>query len=306
MREAVATSLLVLTSTPRAPLVARAFGDGLPLDWSVIAPFTVATVLGSFVRPGSPAPARPAPPALLRDPPRRRRRLHRGSRSPEIGDHGPHARPRRRPEGGPPRLDDARRAPRNRVPARHLPVRRPTPRAGHRRRRARRPMRPTGCPRPAPPSRERSRSCRRTPHPGSTSTSEAAPARPSGPCTRDGPRCTAASSTRPPRPSPSAAGSRWQRRRGTRPRRPGSRSGSPPAWHFRPPTFTTVSCLLGELPAAVAGDVVDAALAASSTSVLVVEPGTPRGYAAVLAARDRALAAGGASSRPVRTPAPVR
>ena len=38
--------------------------------------------------------------------------------------------------------------------------------------------------------------------------------------------------------------------------------------------------------------VVDAALAASSTSVLVVEPGTPRGYAAVLAARVRALAAG--------------
>lgn len=56
--------------------------------------------------------------------------------------------------------------------------------------------------------------------------------------------------------------------------------------------LTTVSYLLGELPAAVAGDVVDAALAASSTSVLVVEPGTPRGYAAVLAARDRALAAG--------------
>jgi uncharacterized membrane protein YfcA len=49
MREAVATSLLVLTLNTASALVARAFGDGLALDWSVIAPFTVATVLGSFV-----------------------------------------------------------------------------------------------------------------------------------------------------------------------------------------------------------------------------------------------------------------
>lgn len=52
-----------------------------------------------------------------------------------------------------------------------------------------------------------------------------------------------------------------------------------------------VSYLLGELAEALQGSVVDAVATASPT-VLVVEPGTPRGYAAVLAARSRLTAAG--------------
>lgn len=55
--------------------------------------------------------------------------------------------------------------------------------------------------------------------------------------------------------------------------------------------LAVVSYLLGELPDALRGPVVDAAVAAAPW-VLVVEPGTPRGYAAVLAARSRLGAAG--------------
>ncbi len=52
-----------------------------------------------------------------------------------------------------------------------------------------------------------------------------------------------------------------------------------------------VSYVLGELADALQGSVVDAAATASPT-VLVIEPGTPRGYAAVLAARARLTTAG--------------
>lgn len=52
-----------------------------------------------------------------------------------------------------------------------------------------------------------------------------------------------------------------------------------------------VSYLLGELDDALQGPVIDAAATASPT-VLVIEPGTPRGYAAVLAARSRLVSAG--------------
>ena len=56
--------------------------------------------------------------------------------------------------------------------------------------------------------------------------------------------------------------------------------------------LVVVSYLLGELPEQVHAPVVDAATTAASRLVLVVEPGTPRGYAAVLAARARLTAAG--------------
>ena len=49
MREAVATSLLILTLNTGSALVARAVGEGIHVDWGMIAPFTVATVVGSFV-----------------------------------------------------------------------------------------------------------------------------------------------------------------------------------------------------------------------------------------------------------------
>ena len=52
-----------------------------------------------------------------------------------------------------------------------------------------------------------------------------------------------------------------------------------------------VSYVLGELDDALQVSVVDAAALAAPT-VLVIEPGTPRGYAAVLAARSRLTAAG--------------
>ena len=59
-----------------------------------------------------------------------------------------------------------------------------------------------------------------------------------------------------------------------------------------PADLAVVSYLLGELPDPLHAPVVDAALTAARTAVLVVEPGTPRGYAAVLAARSRLIAAG--------------
>ncbi len=56
--------------------------------------------------------------------------------------------------------------------------------------------------------------------------------------------------------------------------------------------LVVVSYLLGELAEPLQAPVVDAALGAASRLVLVVEPGTPRGYAAVLAARSRLTDAG--------------
>ncbi|MGV9253749.1 small ribosomal subunit Rsm22 family protein [Streptomyces sp. NPDC003697] len=55
--------------------------------------------------------------------------------------------------------------------------------------------------------------------------------------------------------------------------------------------LVTVSYVLGELTASDRAAVVDAA-AAAAQAVVVVEPGTPDGYARVLAARDRLVAAG--------------
>ena len=55
--------------------------------------------------------------------------------------------------------------------------------------------------------------------------------------------------------------------------------------------LAVVSYLLGELPEALHAPVVDA-LTGCAQLALVVEPGTPRGYAAVLAARSRLTAAG--------------
>ncbi|MFI0899277.1 small ribosomal subunit Rsm22 family protein [Streptomyces sp. NPDC020983] len=56
--------------------------------------------------------------------------------------------------------------------------------------------------------------------------------------------------------------------------------------------LVTVSYVLGELTPADRASLVDAALAAAQSAVVVVEPGTPDGYARVLAARDRLIAAG--------------
>ena len=56
--------------------------------------------------------------------------------------------------------------------------------------------------------------------------------------------------------------------------------------------LVTVAYLLGELEPALQEAAVDGASAAAGR-VLVVEPGTPRGFAAVLTARDRLVAAGG-------------
>jgi ribosomal protein RSM22 (predicted rRNA methylase) len=50
--------------------------------------------------------------------------------------------------------------------------------------------------------------------------------------------------------------------------------------------------VLGELPAAARADAVDRLAGASTGAVVVVEPGTPAGYARIMAARDRLIAAG--------------
>ncbi len=74
-------------------------------------------------------------------------------------------------------------------------------------------------------------------------------------------------------------GARWTRR---------ELAGGAP---LPPADLVTVSYVLGELPPGVREEVVDTAAAAARVLV-VLEPGTPRGFAAVLAARDRLVAAG--------------
>lgn len=55
--------------------------------------------------------------------------------------------------------------------------------------------------------------------------------------------------------------------------------------------LVTVSYVLGELPGGLYPSLVDA-ITSSSRLALLIEPGTPRGYAAVLAVRSRLIAAG--------------
>lgn len=59
-----------------------------------------------------------------------------------------------------------------------------------------------------------------------------------------------------------------------------------------PSALVTVSYVLGELTAEDRAAVVDAAARAATDAVVVVEPGTPDGYARVIAARDRLIEAG--------------
>ena len=70
-----------------------------------------------------------------------------------------------------------------------------------------------------------------------------------------------------------------------------------------PVDLVTVSYLLGELDPDVQAAAVDAAATAAAW-VLVVEPGTPRGFAGVLAARDRLVAAGWHVLAPCPQPGP--
>ncbi len=67
--------------------------------------------------------------------------------------------------------------------------------------------------------------------------------------------------------------------------------------------LVTVAYLLGELSPPVQAAAVDAA-AAAARWVLVVEPGTPRGFAAVLVARDRLVGAGWHVVAPCPQPGP--
>ncbi|MEI5100214.1 small ribosomal subunit Rsm22 family protein [Streptomyces sp. PmtG] len=59
-----------------------------------------------------------------------------------------------------------------------------------------------------------------------------------------------------------------------------------------PAALVTISYVLGELTEDDRASVVDAAARAAADAVVVVEPGTPDGYARVIAARERLLAAG--------------
>ncbi len=67
--------------------------------------------------------------------------------------------------------------------------------------------------------------------------------------------------------------------------------------------LVTISYVLGELAEPLHGAVLDAAMGAGGL-VLVAEPGTPRGFAAVLAARDRLVAAGWHLVAPCPQPGP--
>ncbi|WP_299444705.1 small ribosomal subunit Rsm22 family protein [uncultured Phycicoccus sp.] len=67
--------------------------------------------------------------------------------------------------------------------------------------------------------------------------------------------------------------------------------------------LVTISYVLGELADPLHGPLLDAAMGAGGL-VLVAEPGTPRGFAAVLAARDRLVAAGWHLVAPCPQPGP--
>ncbi|MER6558209.1 small ribosomal subunit Rsm22 family protein [Streptomyces sp. NPDC001027] len=79
--------------------------------------------------------------------------------------------------------------------------------------------------------------------------------------------------------NPALAQARWQR----------ARIGS--ALALDPADLVTVSYVLNELSAADRAALVDAA-ASAAQAVVIVEPGTPDGYARVIEARDRLIAAG--------------
>ncbi|MER5751309.1 small ribosomal subunit Rsm22 family protein [Streptomyces sp. NPDC002088] len=79
--------------------------------------------------------------------------------------------------------------------------------------------------------------------------------------------------------NPALRDTRWQR----------SRIGA--ALTIESTDLVTVSYVLGELTEADRASVVDAA-ASAAQAVVIIEPGTPDGYARVLAARDRLVAAG--------------
>ena len=155
--------------------------------------------------------------------------------------------------------------------------------------------RPTGC-RPRTPRSRAPCAMPQTSPPASrwarSSTSVGARVRRAGPRPRRS-RGSSASrcSTGRPTPWPSGRGSGGTGRRRS-PRPPGPGCSSAPGVALPTADLAVVSYLLGELPDPMHAPVVDAAVAAASTAVLVVEPGTPRGYAAVLAARSRLTAAG--------------
>ncbi|GAA3236506.1 hypothetical protein GCM10020256_55210 [Streptomyces thermocoprophilus] len=79
--------------------------------------------------------------------------------------------------------------------------------------------------------------------------------------------------------NPALAGARWQRAR------------IDGALTLEPTDLVTVSYVLNELTAADRAALVEAA-ASAAQAVVIVEPGTPDGYARVLEARDRLVAAG--------------
>jgi ribosomal protein RSM22 (predicted rRNA methylase) len=78
---------------------------------------------------------------------------------------------------------------------------------------------------------------------------------------------------------PALRTARWQR----------ARIGT--ALSLDPTDLVTVSYVLNELPAADRAALVDAA-AAAAQAVVIIEPGTPDGYARIIEARDRLVAAG--------------
>ncbi|MET7362932.1 small ribosomal subunit Rsm22 family protein [Streptomyces sp. NPDC005562] len=80
--------------------------------------------------------------------------------------------------------------------------------------------------------------------------------------------------------TPQLSGVRWQR----------SRIGA--ALTIESTDLVTVSYVLGELTEADRGSVVDAAADAAAQAVVIIEPGTPDGYARIIAARDRLIARG--------------
>jgi ribosomal protein RSM22 (predicted rRNA methylase) len=72
----------------------------------------------------------------------------------------------------------------------------------------------------------------------------------------------------------------------------------PGAIHGGPYDLVSAAYLLGELPPHAIEETVERAWAATAGALVIVEPGTPAGFARVLAARDRLIGLGGAVVAP--------
>jgi ribosomal protein RSM22 (predicted rRNA methylase) len=100
------------------------------------------------------------------------------------------------------------------------------------------------------------------------------------------------------RAHPQSAGVRVDPRRGRLDRLAGEGESGGEALRLSSADLVTISYVLGELEPAAAGELVRQAFNAARLALVIVEPGTPRGYAQVIEARTRLLELGARIAAP--------